>query len=186
MEAEAAAKRERERLEAEAAAKRERERLEAEARAAEEAQLAAEAAERERLEVAEAAARARQRAQQVEAEIEYEVDLDSDRFADFRPEVEERRQSLLQLMPLTVWAKVEPRRPSTDSEAPGDDLHGLMAGLALPPNVAAITYGGGCRIRRVRVPPASAPRAKGARGSRPVILSKRALDEVREENRTGR
>ena len=170
-------------MEAEAAAERERERLEAEARAAEAARVAAEAAaERERLE-AEARTREQKR---VEAEVEYEVDLDSDQFSDFRPEAEERRSSLLQLMPLGVWAKVEPRQTLSDNGDREDDLRHLMDGLDLPTDVAAMSYAGGCRIRRVRVPAArTAPRGRtGGSGSRPVILSKRALNQARDDNET--
>jgi hypothetical protein len=81
-------------------------------------------------------------------------------------------------MPLGVWAKVEPRKPAADADGQ-DDLRDLIDGLDLPTEVAAISYADGCRIRRVRVPAAAAPKTRGARNSRPVILSKRALDEVR-------
>ena len=54
-----------------------------------------------------------------------------------------------------------------------------MAGLSVPPQVAGVTYGRGCRIRRVRVPASTAPRVQG--GAPPLILSKRALDQVRAE-----
>jgi len=69
-----------------------------------------------------------------------------------------------------------------------NELHDLIDGLDLPSEVAAVTYGGGCRIRRVRVPAprTTAPRARGASGSRPVILSKRALNEVRSETQSER
>jgi len=93
---------------------------------------------------------------------------------------------LLQLMPLAVWAKIEPRHASADAPPQENDLHDLIEGLAVPPNVAAISYAGGCRIRRVRVPAARTAPKKGARGARPVILSKRALDAVRSETRSGR
>jgi hypothetical protein len=52
-----------------------------------------------------------------------------------------------------------------------------MEGLSLPPQVAAVSYARGCRIRRVRVPASTAPRPQGAP---PIILSKRALDQVRQ------
>jgi hypothetical protein len=170
---EAAAKLEQERLEAEAererlkqAAEREFLRLEAEA-VAERARLAAAAAERERL----------------EAEVEYEVNLDQDPFADFRPESEESRQSLLRAMPVSQWAKREETRQLA-SEIAQDEVHNLIEGLALPPHVAGVTYARGCRIRRVRVPAARpAPRSRNAKT---VIVSKRALEEARAENRSGR
>ena len=89
-------------------------------------------------------------------------------------------------MPLSVWAKLEPRRASSDAPPPENDLHDLIEGLAVPASVASITYAGGCRIRRVRVPAARTAPKKGARSARPVILSKRALDAVRSETRSGR
>jgi hypothetical protein len=154
--------------------------LEAEAER-ERVKLAAEAAEREqlRLEAEAAAERARER---LEPDVEYEVDLDSDPFADFRPEAEERHQALLRLMPLSQWAKLEGTRPATpEAAAREDDLHDLMEGLAVPPHVAGVTYASGCRIRRVRVP-AARPAPRG-RNAKTLIVSKRALDEVRSGNR---
>jgi hypothetical protein len=118
----------------------------------------------------------------VAADVEYEVDLNTDPFSDFRPDGQGRR-SLLQLMPLGDWAKVKNGKSrSTSLSAADNDLYEMIDGLDLPTEVAAVTYGGGCRIRRVRVP---APRTGGrtARTSRPVIVSKRALDEVRSETR---
>jgi hypothetical protein len=54
-----------------------------------------------------------------------------------------------------------------------------MATLAVPAHVAGVSYGRGCRIRRVRVPGGKERRAGDTSG--PVILSKRALDEQRSE-----
>jgi hypothetical protein len=90
-------------------------------------------------------------------------------------------------MPLGVWAKIEPRKTDGDAGDRQDDLRDLMNGLDLPTDVAAISYAGGCRIRRVRVPAArtvSKGRGAGAGSSRPVILSKRALNEAREDGGT--
>ena len=91
-------------------------------------------------------------------------------------------------MPLQEWAKFEPPKKSSNGSKPDNDLHDLIDGLDLPTEVAAVTYGGGCRIRRVRVPAprTTAPRTGGARNSRPVILSKRALDAVRSETQPER
>ena len=101
---------------------------------------------------------------------------------DFRPEAEERHQALLRLMPLSGWAKLEgPRRSTPEAAAQENDLHDLMEGLAVPPNVAGVTYASGCRIRRVRVP-AARPAPRG-RNAKTLIVSKRALDEVRAGNR---
>jgi hypothetical protein len=84
-------------------------------------------------------------------------------------------------MPLSEWATLQQRRPPSDTASREDDLRHLMEGLALPEHVAGVGYASGCRIRRVRVPAArSAPR-KGT--ARPVIVSKRALEEVRSANR---
>jgi hypothetical protein len=57
-------------------------------------------------------------------------------------------------------------------------LRDLMDDLALPPHVAGVTYAQGCRIRRVRVP--ALPDSARGKTTRPVILSKRALQEARE------
>jgi hypothetical protein len=156
--------RERERLAAEAEAERLRLEAEAARAAAEAARMEAEAAERERLRVQ-------------QQEVEFEVDLDRDPFAEFRPEAEEARRSLLRLMPLTDWATPQPGRRTAAEAPPQDDLHDLMEGLALPAHVAGVTYASGCRIRRVRVPAVRTAPRKGT--TRPVILSKKALDEAR-------
>jgi len=86
------------------------------------------------------------------------------------------------LMPLGVWAKVEPRKNDAGNGDRHDDLRDLIEGLDLPTEVAAIAYAGGCRIRRVRVPAArtAAKGGSGGRNSRPVIVSKRALNEARD------
>jgi hypothetical protein len=77
-----------------------------------------------------------------------------------------------------MWARrEEPSAPPAEPE-PGGELRDLMDNLALPAHVAGVTYGQGCRIRRVRVPALQdSPRSKT---TRPVILSKRALQEARE------
>ncbi len=80
------------------------------------------------------------------------------------------------LGPLASWARAEGRVAETPT--PTGDLRGLLSGLAVPPAVAGVGYAAGCRIRRVRVAPAregGASRTKGA-----VILSKRALAEIRD------
>ena len=83
-------------------------------------------------------------------------------------------------MPLAMWAR--PAAKDTNGDEPGaeDDLQGLIAGLRMPPTVAAVTYPRGCRIRRVRV---RAPKPTAASGDkrRPVIVSRRALRGSRDD-----
>jgi hypothetical protein len=85
-------------------------------------------------------------------------------------------------MPVSQWAKLEgPGHATPGAAAREDDLHDLMEGLAVPAHVAGVTYASGCRIRRVRVP-AARPAPRG-RNAKTLIVSKRALDEVRSGNR---
>jgi hypothetical protein len=79
---------------------------------------------------------------------------------------------------LASWARAE--RQNSAVAAQTDDLRALLNGLAVPSAVVAVGYGCGCRIRRVRVPPAREPRDSATSG--PVILSRRALAEQREQN----
>jgi hypothetical protein len=79
---------------------------------------------------------------------------------------------------LASWARAE--RPGPGTAADIDDLRALLTGLAVPPAVVAVGYGRGCRIRRVRVPPAREPMDPAAAG--PVILSKKMLAEQREQS----
>jgi hypothetical protein len=100
-----------------------------------------------------------------------------DPFAEFRLGDEED-EGILKLMPVSAWTRrIEVKRPSESGQQPGDELRSLMSGLLLPPPVAAITYPRGCRIRRVRVPPADVVAERGDK--RLVIVSRRALDEAR-------
>lgn len=185
------------RLEVEAAAKAERERLrlhseaEMKARADAAAKAKAEADAKLRME-AEAAARAEVERSRVaaeaaaiakaeaEAQAAFEAELATkvpeDAFADFREENDGER-GIFRLMPLAMWARRElPPQPAPEPVSNGE-LHDLLAHFALPPHVAGVTYARGCRIRRVRVPALSAPSRTHA--THPVILSKRALDEMR-------
>ena len=191
-EAERRAKEEAERRAKEEAARRERERLEAERRAKEEAerrakeeaeQRAKEEAERRAKEDAErlrAEAEERARREAETEDVEFEIDLDRDPFSDFRDDGDGRGGALLKLMPVTTWARTaDSKRQQSADSARTDDVHQLMAGLSIPPHVAAVAYPRGCRIRRVRVPaPRPAPRS---RMTRPVILSKRALADARND-----
>jgi len=193
LEAVAAAKREdeRKRLEAVAAALREIERLRIEAEAAAElTRIEAAAAAQVEREQREAAAKQQQqleaeaaerrdqervaREQLERAAADRAAEPDPDAFADFREDI----PSILSLMPLAHWAKREESNPPAPAARDADDLRELIEGLALPPHVAGVSYARGCRIRRVRVAASGAPpRAKG-----PVIVSRRALDELRAGN----
>lgn len=79
---------------------------------------------------------------------------------------------------LATWARSEGVR--RDAGAGGDELRGLLTGLAVPPAVVAVGYGRGCRIRRVRVPAAREPHDAEAEAAGPVIVSKRVLRELRD------
>jgi len=81
------------------------------------------------------------------------------------------------LGPLANWARVEAARPG-DATA-SDDLRMLLGALAVPTAVAGVRYPRGVRIRRVRVPASQAAESGDPVG--PVILSKRALAERREQ-----
>jgi hypothetical protein len=69
-----------------------------------------------------------------------------------------------------------------DANQTADDLHEHLAGLSLPLQVAAIAYPHGCRIRRVRVR-AIEPVQPASRDKRPLIVSRRALEEYRGDDR---
>jgi colicin import membrane protein len=191
IEAEALVERERaerRRVEEEAAAERERaaaaerERIAAVEREREAAREAAEAERREAALRERAAQRKRNRRAARGADSETGASgplVVPDNFAEFREEYDHVGPGVFRLMPLAGWARTEqPGNGNSEAEpqAP-DDLRELMAGWTLPPHVAGISYARGCRIRRVRVPAAEG--AKKERGARPLIVSRRALDEAR-------
>ncbi|HXG54409.1 MAG TPA: hypothetical protein VNJ03_03445 [Vicinamibacterales bacterium] len=99
----------------------------------------------------------------------------SDPFADFRAVVTGTGvDSIFKNMPIAAWARTS--RPAAAPPSEPDDAVALLARLGLPVYVSGFAYPRGCRIRRVRVPAcAEAPAAS----SGPVILSKRALEEIR-------
>jgi hypothetical protein len=103
----------------------------------------------------------------------------SDQFAEFRDDYEHVVPEVFRLMPLTAWARTENWRKAAEDDEPQerehDELRDLMAGLALSPQVAGVTYGRGCRIRRVRVPGTK----RAGSSDHTVIVSRRALEEVR-------
>jgi hypothetical protein len=106
----------------------------------------------------------------------------SDQFAEFREDYDHVVPEVFRLMPLSAWARTESWRTVTESsetpERACDDLSELMAGFALSPHVAGVAYGRGCRIRRVRV-----PGNKPGGSDQTIIVSRRALEEVRAAHR---
>jgi hypothetical protein len=86
------------------------------------------------------------------------------------------------LAPLAMWARANVVLPAVGAPeaAMADDLPALIAGLELPPGVAAVRYGSGCRIRRVRVPRHEARRTSRVKSLDPVIIvSRKKLRELR-------
>ena len=81
------------------------------------------------------------------------------------------------LGPLAGWARTEPSRKAKPEVVTSDDVRALISALAVPPAVASVTYARGCRIRRVRVPPAP---EHDSESFGTVILSRRILTEQRE------
>jgi hypothetical protein len=82
-------------------------------------------------------------------------------------------------MPVSGWARVE-QRPADSEKAPAKEEYlQLLSGLRIPPHVAAIGYPRGCRIRRVRVRALDEPGAPPAPAKKPVIVSKKALQQSR-------
>jgi hypothetical protein len=81
------------------------------------------------------------------------------------------------LGPLARWARKEAKSKAKAAPVTADDVRALIASLSVPPAVASVTYARGCRIRRVRVPPASSGRSDSVGA---VILSRRLLAERRE------
>jgi CheY-like chemotaxis protein len=81
------------------------------------------------------------------------------------------------LGPLARWARKEAKGKAKSAPVTADDVRALIASLSVPPAVASVTYARGCRIRRVRVPPAGSERSDSVGA---VILSRRLLAEQRE------
>lgn len=86
------------------------------------------------------------------------------------------------LGPLARWARAEAGRKPKSEGVTADDVRALIASLAVPVAVASVTYPKGCRIRRVRVPPA--PDGEGGESVGAVILSRRALADERGKQTT--
>jgi hypothetical protein len=108
-----------------------------------------------------------------------------DPWADFRACVNgASADSILRLMPIEDFARpsraARPTYPPTNgsTEPPANDAMGLMRGLKLPIHLANFEYPRQCRIRRVRVMTPADEEPIEAPG--PVIVSRRALGEIRE------
>jgi hypothetical protein len=103
----------------------------------------------------------------------------SESSVEFRSDIQDEGSGIRirGLGPLANWARVEGVRPG--DATPSDDLRLLLGGLAVPTAVAGVRYPRGVRIRRVRVPASQAAESGDPVG--PVILSKRALAERREQ-----
>jgi hypothetical protein len=92
--------------------------------------------------------------------------------------------SILRLMPIEDFARPgrtpRPTYPAAteSTEPPSNDAVGLMGGLKLPIHLASFEYPRQCRIRRVRVMAPADEEPIEAPG--PVIVSRRALGEIRE------
>ncbi len=89
-------------------------------------------------------------------------------------------------MPVTDWAKLE-RRKNQEEDTPQEEYARFFSSLSVPPHVAAVTYPRGCRIRRVRVRALEQPvEAAAERTRKPLIVSRRALQETRNQPQADR
>jgi hypothetical protein len=88
--------------------------------------------------------------------------------------------------PLAAWvrsaspaaAQRKDGKPATPA-TPADDLRMFLASLNVPQHVAGVMYASGCRIRRVNI--VQRPRPRGKKGDPVLILSHKALRQVRKE-----
>jgi hypothetical protein len=79
------------------------------------------------------------------------------------------------LGPLATWARVERKE---EERRPGSDMREIISRLAVPLNIAGVSYARGVRIRRVRVA-GRRDRRRPTDNTGPLILSRRALEETR-------
>lgn len=93
-----------------------------------------------------------------------------------------RSSDLSRLAPLAMWARADDEVEYRIEDILPDEALAFAstptAELRLSDEVAAVRYGSGARIRRVRVAPGPEPRAKDT-DRRVLILSKKALDKLR-------
>ena len=103
----------------------------------------------------------------------------SDPFAEFRASVVGASiDSVFRLMPIDGFARGGRSFSAKPEPEAQDDLLGVMRGLKVPLEVARFEYPRRCRIRRVRVLAPADDTLAQAPG--PVIVSRRALGEIRE------
>ncbi len=89
-------------------------------------------------------------------------------------------KDLKRLAPLAMWARAgDVMNYAIENALSEDPLARLASAVTagLPEHVAAVRYGSGCRIRRVRVVPQKKKPSKDKR--QVVIVSRKALDELR-------
>lgn len=88
---------------------------------------------------------------------------------------------LKRLAPLSMWARVDEQvEYRVEDILPKDPLSraaGSTAASRLLAEVAAVRYGSGCRIHRIRIAPG--PKQSAADERQVIILSRKALDELR-------
>lgn len=75
---------------------------------------------------------------------------------------------------LARWAHVEAPRAVKAGPVTADDVRALISSLALPSDIASVTYPRGCRIRRLRVP---VSRDQDVAEAGPVIESRRGAGD---------
>jgi hypothetical protein len=89
-------------------------------------------------------------------------------------------------MPVADWATQE-RRKTQQEETPQEEYARFFSSLTVPAPVAAVTYPRGCRIRRVRVRTLEQPtEAMPEKTRKPLIVSRRALQETRNQTQADR
>jgi hypothetical protein len=75
---------------------------------------------------------------------------------------------------LARWAHIEAPRAVKAGPVTADDVRALISSLALPSDIASVSYPRGCRIRRLRVP---VSRDQDVAEAGPVIASRRGAGE---------
>jgi hypothetical protein len=89
---------------------------------------------------------------------------------------ENRSGGTRRVVPLAIWAHAQADEPETEAEP--NDLRALLACLAVPAGIAAVSFPTGCRIRRIRVAPPARPTSATTPDRNTIILSRRLLREL--------